>query len=485
MKKILFITSFMLIAVFAMSTTVYAAVEVTDLNGLKLALTGNETEITLKNDITITGTETLDLAGKTITAEGTIIVEGNLSIDGGGTLKSTTLYDVIIVKPGATLTVDWVNIETTRFMGAGINIYGTTGKTTLVNINKDAEIKATYAALISKPGGQGITVNIRGTMLGLETKSGSDVAGGVGFYINGFVTDTSANAPVVNVYDGAILEGDNSPAVYAAGYAVWNIQGGIFTGTEALSIKAGTFNITGGYFKATGEYINPVLPEHNGSESSGSAISMTSTAGYNAQKIELNIENATVESVNGHAILEANTDSTTSFVKNVEITGGSFTSAKAAVNAQNVTGFISGGTFSSDVDEYVDTTKTAVKDEVTGEYYVGTPVAVKVATTKNGKVTTSEAEAIEGQTVKITATPDKNYEVASIKVTDASGKEITVKNNTFTMPASEVTVTVTFKEKVKDGTPATGSMNIIMLVSAVLSAVTLSVLISKKYARNI
>ncbi len=64
----------------------------------------------------------------------------------------------------------------------------------------------------------------------------------------------------------------------------------------------------------------------------------------------------------------------------------------------------------------------------------------------NGTAEASKTEAIEGTAVKITPSPDLGYRVDTITVTDKDENEIEVNNNAFTMPASEVTVSVTFAE---------------------------------------
>lgn len=70
----------------------------------------------------------------------------------------------------------------------------------------------------------------------------------------------------------------------------------------------------------------------------------------------------------------------------------------------------------------------------------------------NGKITLSAAKDIkEGDTVTVTATPDENYEVVAVTVKGVSGKSVDVQNAegiyTFKMPAENVTVSATFKEK--------------------------------------
>lgn len=70
----------------------------------------------------------------------------------------------------------------------------------------------------------------------------------------------------------------------------------------------------------------------------------------------------------------------------------------------------------------------------------------------NGKITLSAAKDIkEGDTVTVTATPDENYEVVAVTVKGVSGKSVDVQNAegiyTFKMPAENVIVSATFKEK--------------------------------------
>ena len=65
--------------------------------------------------------------------------------------------------------------------------------------------------------------------------------------------------------------------------------------------------------------------------------------------------------------------------------------------------------------------------------------------TENGAITVSPKSASKGDTVTITATPDKGYVLESLTVLDKDGKalELTDKGGgkyTFAMPAGKVTV---------------------------------------------
>ena len=74
--------------------------------------------------------------------------------------------------------------------------------------------------------------------------------------------------------------------------------------------------------------------------------------------------------------------------------------------------------------------------------------------TANGTVTVDPKSAAKGATVTVTVSPDKDYELGDLTVTDNNGKKITVtkKNDnkyTFTMPEGKVTVKADFKKTEK------------------------------------
>ena len=77
----------------------------------------------------------------------------------------------------------------------------------------------------------------------------------------------------------------------------------------------------------------------------------------------------------------------------------------------------------------------------------GKALAINITESEGGKVTASPSAAAEGMTVTLTATPDEGYELESLTVKDGADAEVTVnEDNTFTMPATDVTVTATFKK---------------------------------------
>ena len=77
----------------------------------------------------------------------------------------------------------------------------------------------------------------------------------------------------------------------------------------------------------------------------------------------------------------------------------------------------------------------------------GKALAINITESEGGKVTASPSAAAEGMTVTLTATPEDGYELESLTVKDGADADVTVnEDNTFTMPATDVTVTATFKK---------------------------------------
>lgn len=78
---------------------------------------------------------------------------------------------------------------------------------------------------------------------------------------------------------------------------------------------------------------------------------------------------------------------------------------------------------------------------------------------KNGKITATPPTAKEGKKVVLTITPDGGYELAEIRITDGSGNPVVLsKDNSFTMPKSDVNVTATFNKS--EDTPSVGEIEI-------------------------
>ena len=80
--------------------------------------------------------------------------------------------------------------------------------------------------------------------------------------------------------------------------------------------------------------------------------------------------------------------------------------------------------------------------------------SITVKESSNGAVTSSHKSAKSGTTITLTAAPEKNYVLDTLKAVDSKNKEITLTEKdgkyTFSMPSSNVTVTATFKKNFTD-----------------------------------
>lgn len=92
----------------------------------------------------------------------------------------------------------------------------------------------------------------------------------------------------------------------------------------------------------------------------------------------------------------------------------------------------------------------------------GSDYKVVLKASSNGTVNVDKTTAKEGEKVTVTATPADGYVLDTISVKDSKDADVTVTDNTFTMPASDVTVSATFKTTTpaEDGVVAIDSIDI-------------------------
>lgn len=119
---------------------------------------------------------------------------------------------------------------------------------------------------------------------------------------------------------------------------------------------------------------------------------------------------------------------------------------------------------------------------------------VTIKKTTGGDVEVSDLTPTAGQTVRITPKPGNRKMVKKVTVTDQNGKTVKVTDNgdgtySYSQPAGDVTVEVTFKNKPYSGnlgSPPTGDNSKIVLWSGVLilSALALVWLIGRKHKKN-
>lgn len=208
---------------------------------------------------------------------------------------------------------------------------------------------------------------------------------------------------------------------------------------------------------------NQVYVQHKGHE-----YIATVTTGENSKKI------ATFTNPDGFSTFTITTEQTAEATLN----GVNYTSFQDAVNAANngdvitalkdnlsatmsgssrtITVKSSTGTFYVSVngetktaDANTGVTFTYTRPSSGGSISTPTTYAVNVNAATNGAVAADKKTAAKGATVTVTVTPSSGYVVDAVKVVDKDGKDVAVTEKdgkyVFTMPASAVTVTGSFK----------------------------------------
>ncbi len=337
-----------------------------------------------------------------------------------------------------------------------IRVYGAnTSQTdyTVITIGEDVTLKGFYGIQIIpyesmvQKFAYGVVINMNGKTITASDPTG---ANGSGIYVNGQMTHKE-NCPIINVSSTAEIKSTGA-AIYAAGYAKWNLTGGTYEGVDsAFGIKAGVFNIGSVTAKVTGPKVVPTV-NNNGIEASGSTIQIESNpnGGY-AGDIELNITGGKYSSANGHIIYEYIPGTNTETEVNVlNITGGTFgslaneeeTIVLSSKLQDKIKGFVKGGTYNTNPAVYM-ATGYQVKLDTTKGYEVSR-VTIPVGTkTVSGTITNGNNATVQliqgGLVVKSTNASDTGvYEFTNV----ANG----VYNVLATSGSNSVTALITVKD---------------------------------------
>ena len=133
---------------------------------------------------------------------------------------------------------------------------------------------------------------------------------------------------IINIEDGAVVKCDNGIGIYYPNTSELNIKGGTISGATGVYVKSGKTTVTGGTIIGTGAKDDYKF-NGNGADATGDAF-VVDTCGYPGGDPAVEIKGGTFKSENAAAV-------------------GSYfgnTAEKA------LTGFITGGSFSSDPTKY-------------------------------------------------------------------------------------------------------------------------------------
>lgn len=261
--------------------------------------------------------------------------------------------------------------------GAPVTIYGSVNQDdanySSLTVDKDVTLEGDSGAYISwggygvtKGSTHGVVVNLKGTF-----KSVGDNINPA-FNISGNNQDIK-NCPIINIYSTAKFISKDY-GLYAAGYAIWNIEGATIEGEKGgFGIKAGKINIKNATIYATGEKVKGTY-NGNGMNATGAAIAIESNNGY-AGNIELTIDGGEYHSAYGnsiyHYIAQKNAEDVVNskLVTAVEVKGGRFYGNIDMMKPDEIE--ISGGSFTDELVAKKDGVKlvTGVKAVKDGEMY--------------------------------------------------------------------------------------------------------------------
>ena len=193
------------------------------------------------------------------------------------------------------------------------------------------------------------------------------------------------------------------------------------------------------------------------------------------------------------------------YKETASISGGTFkgTNAFAVDSNADTDVSITGGTFDIDVSEYLPENAKVEKDE-NGNFNVVKLYPITVMETENGKVTASADKASKGEIIKLTVTPDEGYKLKTLVMESVAGStpiDIT-ETKEFEMIDFAAIVFAEFEkteepttggqgtaeqqpaEPEKDETPKTGSVDVLLFVSAIIAVVSVAGIVTvKKYTR--
>lgn len=234
----------------------------------------------------------------------------------------------------------------------------------------------------------------------------------------------------------------------ATGLAIFNpqdgeiiVNGGDISGSTGIEMRAGKLVVNGGTITGTN---NELTNTANGSGSTSAGAGIAIAQHTTALSIDVTINGGTIKGkapiyqVNPQKLDEEGYKKIT-----VKLTNGKFetiNNGTVAVFAENDRVAITGGTYSTDVKDYV--TTGLVSKKIGETYVVAKENKITITENENGKLSVDKTTAIVGEKVIITASANDGYKLNKIKVVDSSNKEIEVINNEFVMPNSPVTITI-------------------------------------------
>lgn len=311
----------------------------------------------------------LDLCGHTITSTAPqqfISLNGEsaeLEINdtsGTGNGKISASGDLILTVIHGCLTVDNATIESTGTWLSGGSYWGnqiiyvlgsneaSASNYSDVVVGSNAKLVSVRESNSSQVGaGYAISVNVSGSSITHGYGVNVDfegVADNAILYVNGLLKDAEGNVPAIRLGGSAQIDG----GIYAAGYAKWTIDGATVSGPTGMEIRAGELTMSSGSIEGTSTPTD-VQPNGNGSTTDGAGLAISQHT--TKLPIKVNISGGSISGFT--ALYESNPQGNSEEELNsveLAVTGGTFKSINGGTNtvySEDLSGFISGGTFST------------------------------------------------------------------------------------------------------------------------------------------
>ena len=355
-------------------------------------------------------------------------------------------------KKGGTVNMYGGTIANNKAQNGGV-IYSSCGGTVNLVGGTISGNKATSGdgGVINMSGG---TITISGTKLTGNTAS---QYGGAVYLYNG-VTATMTGGEISNNKAGS--EGG---AVHVFGTSTFNLSGGIISGNSSvdggaiyLNREPSVLNMSGGVISgntATGNG-GAVYIFRSGSVCNLSGGTIENNTAKSGGGIYVNPSNNGQLKISGNPVVKGNTVS--GAANNVYLPSGKKLSINAAMSSGASIGIttesknypvVFSSKYSQDYSDYffADVADTHVNYNANTELELAAGAKrynVYIITDDNGTATVSASSATAGTTIRLTATPNNGYHFKEWQVVSGN---VEISNNTFTMPAGNVTVKPVFE----------------------------------------
>ena len=259
--------------------------------------------VSLTSTLEVSKIVTINMNGYNITGNGVRAIQvkqGTLTLDGTGTVSST------VANVGSSV------------IRVGDNAATSSAK---LYVQKGVTVSTETAYGITAFGNKYEYVYVYGTV----TSAAPENADYDGCAISTLGTDKNS---YIYIYDGATVSAANTNAIYMPSGTLYVYDGATVTGRTGIYVKSGTTSISGGTITGNGSAV-AYNYYGNGGISTGDAL-VVDSCGYPSGKPSVTVSGGTFTSANAKAVASYNTEG----------------------NAL-VTGFVKGGTFSSDPSDYV------------------------------------------------------------------------------------------------------------------------------------